>query len=167
MGRSVSYASGAEWVMYCTPGHDDKVECAECDGTGQIDGEECPYCGGEGEDYPDQDLAAMYWDDFIGNLRTEFEAAFPSLSDCDRWLGNEDLAVLENCHAYIGVSEYMGLVSVWCVPKDGEYGEDRPLAQHWASIIHPRAEKALSRVAPRYEKLATMSNGEGVFRRAE
>lgn len=166
MGRSVSYATGAEWVMYCDPKLNDNETCWDCEGAKEVGGEECETCNGEGDVEPDYDTTSMRWDDFIGALRHEMKTGFPSLHECDHWLGNEDHSILENGHAYIGVSEYCGLVSVWCVPKENEYGGDSPLASRWASSIERKASKALDRVARRYVKLASMSNGEGVYQRA-
>lgn len=139
MARSVSFASGSEWVLYTY------VEADEDDHDG------------------------IAWDDFIGNLRAAFMRAFPSLSECDRWLDREDHAILENCHAYIGVSEYCGLVSVWCVPKERGWWQDASvsaLREQWAASIERKATRVLESVAPRLDRVATFSNGEAIYRRA-
>src|SRR5690606_4702040 len=143
MARSVSYATGSAWVLYAAPGHDDDRECPDCEGEGRggvntTDGgpdDDCSTCSGEGTIY-DEDLARIYWDDFVGNLRAEFEAAFPSLYEADEWVGREDYAILQTGHAYIGLSEYCGLVSLWCLPKDERYRyEPTPLAVRWCESI--------------------------------
>lgn len=106
-------------------------------------------------------------DDFswhLESMQEEGERRFPSMSKCDKWLGREDHAVLENNLAYIGVSEYCGLVSVWVVPKTDCYGNDNGLAINWASRINlgPLAEC----FGTRLNRLGTFSNGEGVYQRA-
>lgn len=139
MARSVSYATGASWVLYAIPDHGDDEEMDELD-----------------------------WDDFIGNLRAEFKAAFPSLDDTDEWLDREDHAILENRFAYIGVSEYMGLASVWGVARTNDYGgfETEALAENWLNQIRPKAEHLLDRFSTRLAKMGTFSNGESVYMEA-
>lgn len=171
MGRSVSYAAGAAWVLYARLAYDEGriFICRRCDHEHERDDatepDECEKCGNVGfysyERYPAEDA----WGDFMMNLRAAFKRAFPSLYDCDEWLGREDHAVLENSHAYIGVSEYCGLVSVWCVPKEGYYGERQPLALAWAEAIEGKASRILDGIADRLYKVGTFSNGESVYAR--
>jgi hypothetical protein len=106
-------------------------------------------------------------DDFINVLCRRFRRAFPSLDRCDPWLGREDHAVLENRLVYIGVSQYSGLVSIWCVPVPSSMGPDTTcLSVRWAESIEPRVERVLDEMeATRLTRLGTFSNGEGVFRR--
>ncbi|MGY6517486.1 MAG: hypothetical protein ACXIUZ_02110 [Lysobacteraceae bacterium] len=168
MGRSVSYATGAEWVLYATDVVPSDYECHLCETTGtDADGDACIYCDGTGRREADADDTGMAWEDFVDNLRHDFRAAFPSLSYCDEWLGREDRALLENQHARIGVSEYCGMVSVWCVPKDWDgWGRDTEvLSRHWCRSIETRAAAVLGTFATRLARLGTMSNGEGVYRR--
>lgn len=133
MGRSVSYASGSLWVLFCSP-----------DGLQDEDESEAMYA----------------WEDFKENLTFELKELFPSLGECDKWLDREDHAVLENRHCYIGLSEYCGLVSVWCVPKETDHD---PLSRQWIASIEAKAAKAVELFATRYRKLGSMSNGEGVY----
>ncbi|WP_295842499.1 hypothetical protein [uncultured Xanthomonas sp.] len=172
MGRSVSYATGAAWVLYTHLEHDEGriFVCRRCDHEHERDDanepDECAECGNVGftsyERYSSEDA----WSDFVANLRAEFKRAFPSLGDCDEWLDREDHALLENRHAYVGVSEYCGLVSVWCKAKDSYYGDHQPLAHAWAVAIKAKAERTLDGFADRLYKVATFSNGEAVFQRA-
>lgn len=175
MGRSVSYATGSKWVLYA---HLDRDEgrifaCRKCGHEHERDDatepDECEECGNVGftchERYPDW----LVWDDFLGNLRATFKAAFRSLEACEEWLDREDRAVLENRHVWIGVSEYCGLVSVWCKPKDGDWRNDyqtSPLALHWAESIEAKAARLLDGFTTRLNRLGTFSNGEGVYTRA-
>lgn len=111
----------------------------------------------------DEDFFA--WEDFIENLIHEFKQAFPSLYEASGWIGNEDRVLLQNRHAKIGVSEYFGLVSVWCVPKEHpEWGGWNPLADNWCEQIRDKAATTLESFAPRLVKEGCMSNGECVFR---
>ena len=100
------------------------------------------------------------WDDDLVNLSAALRAAFPSMSPADRWLDREDHVILENRHAYIGVSEYCGLVAVWIVP------EDTPTALHWCAQIEPRFRRVVADVfGVELRHIATASNGEAFFER--
>lgn len=149
MARSVSYAKGAKWVLYT------HVEEPKPEG--------CDY-----GDPPHQDDCQIAWDDFMGTLKDELQARFPSLTACDEWLGREDRAVLQNDHAYFGVSEYMGLVSVWAVPKqDDGWGQNMDgLHAHWTGLAEAKAKDAVKAAGELLVKVATFSNGEAVFQRA-
>lgn len=104
----------------------------------------------------------------VESIQYCLKQAFPSLSECDKWLGREDHAILENAHVYIGISEYCGLVSVWCTLKadhDGYWhASPRNLAAQWAQQIKPKVEKALDWLC-NLRKVGHMSNGEGVYER--
>ena len=93
--------------------------------------------------------------DAIEHLQGVAQHRMPSLCRCDHWLGREDRAVLENSHAYIGVSEYCGLVSVWVVPKDGA------MADHWCSQINLQPLAAC--FGQTLRKQGSFSNGEAFF----
>ena len=57
---------------------------------------------------------------------------WPSLRCCDKWLSWKAHALLENSHAYFGMSAYRGLVAYWISPKDiAIYG----LAENWCKIV--------------------------------
>lgn len=174
MGRSVSFASGSEWVLYTHLDFDEGriFECRRCGHEHERDDDTepdaCESCGNVGfygrDRYPAEDV----WSDFLADLRTTFKRAFPSLCDCDRWLDREDHAVLENRHAYIGASEYCGLVSVWCVPKQASWYDTAgtsALRAQWAASIERKAARLLESFAPRLVPMGTFSNGESVYRR--
>jgi len=98
-------------------------------------------------------------DDFdwvVDNFQYEVRRVFPSARSCSEWLGREDHAVMENGHAYFGISEYCGLVAYWMVPKD-----DRPLAEAWCHKAAAKFEASFGDL----RKLGTFSNGEAVFAR--
>lgn len=102
------------------------------------------------------------FDDCLCNLRDVAQRRYKSLSRCDEWLGREDHAVLENDHAYIGVSEYCGLVSIWVVPKGADrYSDPSGLAIHWCNQIdlRPLANCFGQRLISR----GMFSNGEQIF----
>lgn len=106
------------------------------------------------------------WDDLIDQLKDELRIAFPSLYAPDRkWLGREDRALLCNDHAYIGVSEYCGLVCVWMTPRhEHEARDSTALADNWIASVEARFTKAASRCFDtRLIRKGTMSNGEGVY----
>jgi hypothetical protein len=91
----------------------------------------------------------------IEDLRNHAQELWPSLRECDHWLDREDHAVLENALAYVGVSEYDGVVAYWVVPKEAA----QPLAERWCEQIAPRFEKAFGRLRP----VGRFSNGERLF----
>lgn len=150
MGRGVSVASGAFAVAYKDVS-DFGYRYEDEEGK-KIDNPEY-----------DEDLGSMDWEDFILDIKECMKADFPSFEDCDKWVGNEDHAILENRFAYFGVSEYCGLVSMWLVLKDGDdYGdEQRGLKERWAKQVTPKFEKRFGEL----RKLGTFSNGESVYER--
>lgn len=87
------------------------------------------YASFDGDEYDFRDC--------MENLRGVAQYRYKSLSSCDRWIGREDHAVLENDHAYIGVSEYCGLVAVWIVAKEDQYGNlPSGIATHWCTQVN-------------------------------
>lgn len=175
MARTVSVARGAVWALYTHLDFDNGriFECRKCGHEHERDDDTepdaCEACGNVGfyvrERYP----AELVWEDFIDNLRSAFKRQFRSLEDCDEWLGREDHALLENRHAYIGVSEYYGLVSVWCVAKEDDGWPPAnidALRERWAASIERTAARLLESFAPRLVKIGTFSNGEAIYRRA-
>jgi len=103
------------------------------------------------------------WNDWVEDLTGNLEERFGSLVRCDRWLGEEDHAILENGMAYIGISEYCGLVCLWGVPKGG-WGD-----ANWCEQIIPSIEKMLRKCYPSelLVPMGTFSNGEQCFSMAE
>lgn len=100
------------------------------------------------------------WTDYTSNIIDITAEQWPSLYPCDKWIGREDLVLLENEFAYIGVSEYCGLTSVWLVCKaDYEDIEREGIARAWCRNISGKFLELFSE----YEKLGTMSNGESVY----
>lgn len=109
---------------------------------------------------PDEDQVCWAWDDLVEDVRTHSKTLWPSLSDCDVWVGREDHALLQNDHAYVGVSEYCGLVAVWVVPRTDI--EHEALAANWCGQIANRFKATWGE----YVKVATFSNGEAVYQKA-
>jgi hypothetical protein len=104
-------------------------------------------------------------EDFIETCKSEW----PSLTECDEWIGREDRAVLSNGLVKMGISEYCGLLSYWVVAQDDLHADawyGRPdrtaLAEHWARQIEAKFVKYFGTL----RKLGSMSNGEGVYQRA-
>lgn len=146
MSRGVSYATGSVWKFYL-------------------------YSERDGETASDFGDMQEYWDDFVEGLQWVLESKFKSLSKCCKWLGREDRAILENGHAYIGISEYCGTVCLWCVPKewDGYRPGHQAIHDHWCSQIEGTVGKALLKSYPNsmMESLGHASNGEQFFRPVE
>lgn len=114
-------------------------------------------------EYPDD--CQHDWDDLVEWIKDTAADRWPSLEDCDQWIGREDHAILENGHAYIGVSEYCGLVAVWLVPKeDNGYSHDHSaLADRWCSQIASRFRELFGTL----RSIGTASNGEQFFERVQ
>lgn len=85
---------------------------------------------------------------------------YPSLRECDTWIGREDRAVLENPYCYIVVSEYNGIVTLSVVVKNGNKA-----SYNWAerfdtdALVDYFGDRLIS-------KGCFISNGEQVFIRA-
>ena len=141
MGRSVSYAIGSLIKAYIDITHLNDIS---------------QYNEIEAQDN---------WDYFIEDLKDRLKVKYKSLSECDKWLDREDYAILENDLVYIGLSEYMGLVCLWVVPKDFNYYEENKLnlAIKWCNSI----EKGFLKEFSQLRRLGTFSNGESVFERME
>lgn len=133
MGRSVSTPPNATVVAYAM------AYVADLElGEDQYEENENPV--------PDiQDVCKTFW---------------PSLRTCDEWLDREDHAILENAVAYVGVSEYCGLVAVWILPKCDANGHNN-LGEQWAINIAPSFLHQFSTL----KRLGTMSNGQSVYER--
>lgn len=134
MGRSVSYASGSIAIayQYLDAGQDENGKDIE----------------------PDSDT----FDYVIDDIKEYSKSLWPSFENADEWLGREDHAILENRHAYIGISEYCGLVSVWLVPK-----EDNNLSVNFCLQIKDKFLKSFGTL----NKVGQFSNGEAVFERVK
>lgn len=131
MGRSVSVARGSLVVMYAHV------------------------------DFSEDDDYSWLWEDIKGNLTYELRGKYSTLHLCDKWLGREDHAILENKHAYIGISEYCGIVSIWVTPKN-----ESATSRNWCLSTEKNLGKIVSEVfSVRLKKVGTFSNGEAVFER--
>lgn len=109
------------------------------------------------EDNGDAD-AQEQWDDIVSGIKCVLRYRYRSLNEIDRWVGREDHAVLENDLVVIGISEYVGTISIWALPKSG-------IGETWARNIVVGAQHML---APLFggelmRRIATFDNGEAVF----
>jgi len=106
-----------------------------------------------------------FYDYYIENLREKLKSDFKSLENCKKWLGNEDMAILENNLVYIGVSEYMGFISIWIKSKyeEYDYAEERSLYNLSINWIYKIENKF--RKLGKLKKIGTFSNGNSVYER--
>lgn len=114
------------------------------------------------DDECDSDDFAWHAEDF----QREMRRAFPSLTECDEWVGREDHALLENTFAHFGVSEYCGLVAMWVCEKDLDWRDEHMvgLRDRWLSQVQQKFRKvAQSCFGRALVKTGTFSNGEGFF----
>ena len=140
MGRSVSYANNSVHVEYS------HIE----------------------QDEDDFDNSDFDW--YIEEFQSQLKAAFKSVDKCDNWIGREDRCVASNQFASFGISEYCGLVSMWCAPVEASYDQSsgwEALRDNWIDKI----EKTFTNIARNsfgqsIIKIGNFSNGEGVFRAA-
>jgi hypothetical protein len=189
MGRSVSYATGSKHIAYSHLSID-TYYCSHCGETfneydtrdaqpgeygydsGQPSEEQaavdcCPHCKAHEDDCSTQDQQSE-WDYHVDDFRSMMKQAFPSLEDCDEWVGREDHALLCNRHCYIGVSEYCGLVSMWVKPKDDDWRDDDKagLRDRWIDQIERKFYTTANQCfGTALRKLGHFSNGEGVYER--
>lgn len=152
MGRSVSYPSGYSTVTFKEWYQPEPHNCDDmgCD-------EFCNLQDTMPEPEPED------FDFFVEDLQEYAPTLWPSLVKCDKWVGREDHALLENDHCYIGVSEYCGLASLWIVPKEDDTGYPSGLAANWCEQIADKFVATFGQLV----KLGSMSNGEGVYRRID
>lgn len=106
------------------------------------------------------------WSWLCRDFQREVNKAFPSMWDCDEWIGREDHALLENQFAYVGVSEYCGLVAMWVAEKELDWRDEHltGLRDRWLRQIAQRFSKVAERCfgqALRHQ--GTFSNGEAFF----
>lgn len=135
MGRSVSYASGSEIVLYS-------------------------YVDNTGDDYLDQ----IIFDDCVDYLQSSLIESFPSMYESDEWVGREDRALTENRLVYVGISEYCGTISVWVKPKNDYDAYVQSFGSRFARQIEDKL-KIIVRNAfgVRLSRIGKFSNGESVY----
>ena len=127
---------------------------------------------------PSNSLFAFYFDvseyeqhDFDimeENLTSLLERNFKSLYPSNEWLGREDRAILTNKLAYIGISEYCGLLCIWFVPRDDKENFHTVLGNTWLQSIHNKAQKLLSDYFGKSNtlmRIGAFSNGETIYER--
>ena len=112
----------------------------------------------EDENYDD-----FYFQEFLDDVLFKATKRWPSLYPCEEWLGNEDKALLENSHCYIGISTYCGLASIWLVPKEYPKTDSDALALAWCESISENFHKTFGE----FQKIGTASNGESFFQKIE
>ena len=106
------------------------------------------------------------YDDIKDNLIEALCEAFPSAYESDRYLGNEDVVLVQNKIAFIGLSEYCGLASFWIVPRT-DSDQQEALGANWANKVEAKFKKVIADVVgPVYYKQGSFSNGEGVYAKA-
>lgn len=151
MGRSVSYPHNATVVAYKTI----EVEPYEDeDEDGNLVTRE-----------PDEEDYRWAFESVVEDLQEYAPTLWPSLRKCDKWLDNEDHALLENDLAYMGISEYCGLVAIWIVPRTDDHGYESTanLCETWCNKIETKFLKTFGTL----HKIAVASNGEAFFERVK
>jgi len=146
MGRGVNYLNNAEYVIYFSA--DWINENGECD----------------------EDISCMNWEDFKENLIYEICKKLKSYNKCEKWDSNEVKIFLENELAEIALSEYCGLYSLSIRVKDDNYYNEyhkESLGKYHCQQVRKTLENTLvSCGCEVLNRIATMSNGVGVFEKA-
>ena len=108
------------------------------------------------------------WDDLIEEFKSQAMQSFPSLSECDEWLGREDHAILENQLAYIGISEYCGCVAIWAVAKEFEWFEpESNFRYRWVESSESKLQLCVREsFGSTMHLVGTASNGESFYQTA-
>ncbi len=135
MGRSVSYLSDAQEVLYLDRSEPENPEESQ-----------------------------FYWDEFKLKVMECFNSC-PSLEapTSERYDGRETTIILENSVAEVGLSEYCGLVSVSIRAQDNEnvnFGIQW-IKKVWPGIMREFKEAFPTSLLT---KIGTFSNGETVFK---
>jgi hypothetical protein len=147
MGRSVNYLSDSEVIFFHADwlnGYDDNGEYNE-------------------------DQAQMNWNMFFNDLKTNLQAKYKSLYDCDKWENDENHIFLENNLCEIAISEYCGLYSLSVRAKDDEFNNNyekykQGLSQNFVNQILPNVKKILKNCGvDLLVKQGTFSNGEAIY----
>jgi len=103
------------------------------------------------------------WSEFKEDIAYRVSEKYPSLSECDKWLDNEDHAILENDLVYVGISENNGLVCLWVAPKyeydEYQYEDNSGLTDQWAKSI----SKGFTKAFGDYARLGGFSDGTSVY----
>lgn len=163
MGRSVNYLNHATSISFSH--HEFGYEFPYNDETDEYDesGEKV-YC---------EFTAEMNWDCFQDSLEESLKKFYPSFEFNAKgfeWEDREVKIVARNKLAIIGLSEYCGLISLSIRPIDTDRHYDhniQSLADKFASQVnldkvlgYANGDESLLR------KVGSMSNGEGVYRKA-
>jgi hypothetical protein len=139
MGRSVNYLSRATKVSYL------HVETTWID-----------------EETKEEIEDNFWYDDLKDNIESSLKTLYPSLTNCERWDGNEVFIFLENNLVEIAISEYCGLVSISIRPNS-HWSTKEQLAEHWINKVWHKAEEKFKDFSDVLVKQGTFSNGESVY----
>lgn len=121
-------------------------------------------------DEEDLDIESDLFEDFVNEIQHVLKSRYRSLQECDRWVGREERAILENAYAEVVVSEYGGLVSISLCPTDEPCGDPESIALEnlgasWCGQISEGFANLLNETFGGLRKIATASNGEAFFKR--
>lgn len=120
-----------------------------------------------------EDFDSDMWQDECERFVESVQRRFKSMYAIDwrsrhAWVGREDRALCENSFAYIGVSEYCGLVALWILPKDPDWYANagwEALRDNWIESVRGSFEKITDGWFGRAcQHVATASNGEAFYK---
>lgn len=163
MGRSVSTPPNV--IRHINYAHlaDNSYFCTACGHT-QDTQKDCEACGEPEEHVVQEEVDFQF---LLEDFAQACKAAFPSLSESDKWLGRsgEDRAVLENGYVYVGVSEYCGVVAMWMAEKDVDACVSRQgMRDRWLASVDKTFEKICANsFGQTLVKVGSFSNGESFY----
>ena len=148
MGRSVSYPSGSIVKLY-----------VDISSMGS-DVDEEHYVS------VTADIAQMEYEENMLYFQGLICKSFKSMSRCEKWLRDENLTIAENSYAYIGLSDYCGLLCVWVCPKSNIDYNLESLANKWILSIEKKLSFLVGEVYGHnnlLNRIGTFSNGESIY----
>jgi len=102
-------------------------------------------------------------EEVVETIRSALLARYPSFYVDDDWVGREGRVILRNGLVRVVFSCYGNMAALSILP-DEDYLD---IAQYWIGQTLKGMKQALSKVVDVYYRVGTMSNGVGVYRRAE
>jgi hypothetical protein len=116
------------------------------------------------------DLDEWGFDDLKEAVQESCKSQWPSFADCDKWIENEDHALVENDLCYVGISEYCGCAAIWISSKKEDllnsgYSDDTSRANLCDPFID-RIEKKFREFFGELVKVGTGSNGIAFYEKA-
>ena len=87
----------------------------------------------------DYDLQQEDWENSLEQFISDFTRRFNSFSRCDKWIGGDNRAILENGLFYIAIADNEWSIAIKLIQKEQEYYDDGNLenlqAKHYKTYL--------------------------------